>query len=133
MSKNTTDPTTAKQAVFVLASDGSFVQHGPFRASAPQAAHVVRVLARRFGWVSVAAETAPRKGSLAVPAGAPSAALAAVSPVKDPALLAAMPAPRSRVAAVAPVAVAKAPRVRKAKSAAPVADVAPVVEDSPAV
>lgn len=98
----------SKNTVFVASSTG-WVQHGPVRKSDTQATSVARSLARRLGWVAIAAdpESLPACPASAVPVG-----LAGLSPVwRDPVLAAQWAAGgRSPVAA------------------APVAPVAPVVE-----
>ncbi len=115
-----------KNIVFVQSASGVFVQHGPMRRSEAQATAVARTLARRLGWVAVAAASCPDKAKPGP--GAPSLALAGLSPVWKDAGLAAKWAEggRAPVAPPAPV-VAKTKRVRAPKVAAPVAvEIAPL-------
>lgn len=72
---------------YVLASNGTFVQHGPRRSSEKQAKHVAGLLRRRLGWVVTVADSLP--ADVAADASAPTVAQAGCSPVwRDPALAA---------------------------------------------
>lgn len=86
----------SKHCVFVLSADGSFVQHGPARASEAQARSVARLLARRLGWVTVWGTAAPAPADGPLPDGLPTAALAGLSPVWKDATLAAQWAATAR-------------------------------------
>ena len=64
--------------VWINSSDGGWVQHGRERSSAERAAAVAQLLNRRLGWETAAGPVAPE--SRPASAGAPTAAVAAVSP-----------------------------------------------------
>ncbi len=64
--------------VWINSSDGGWVRHGRERSSAERAAAVAELLNRRLGWETAAGPMAPEPRPAS--AGAPTAAVAAVSP-----------------------------------------------------
>lgn len=76
-------PSSVGTRVFVLSSAG-WVQHGPTRRSPAQASSVARLLRKRLGWVTCAADVPPTE----VPASDLAPALASLSPVWKDATLA---------------------------------------------